>query len=103
MSTVNEPQVTEAPSAVDPYRFGWRMVQRVGPGGAPIWEQVPLTQEDVLHPQEEDFLVHNPLHDQNCFYLKTALLHGTAQVAGAQVNHDVRTDWGAPGVKPHGP
>jgi colicin import membrane protein len=103
VSTISEPQATTAPSTVGPYRFGWRMVQHLGPDGKLVWEQVPLKQEDLLHPEEEDFIVHDPAHDQNCFYLKTALVNSVARVARAHVNHNVRTDWGVPGVAPHGP
>jgi Uma2 family endonuclease len=62
-----------------------------------------LKQEDLLHPQEGDFIVHNALHDRDCHYLKDALLLSVADDPTAVVNHDVRTDWGVSGIEPHGP
>ncbi len=103
MSAVVEKGKSSSAVAEDPYRFGWRMVKRSGPDGADVWEQVPLTQEDVLHPQEEDFIANNGAHDQNCHYLKSVLLAQVADDPTAQVNLDVRTDWGVEGLKAHGP
>jgi Uma2 family endonuclease len=65
--------------------------------------QVPLTREDVLHPQEDDHLMHNPAHDRDCNYLKNALLWAVNDRQDAEVLQDVRVDWGKEGVKPHGP
>jgi hypothetical protein len=49
-------QPTPTPAA-DPYFHGWRMVPRWDEAGRQSWEQVPLTEWDVLHPEEEDFIV----------------------------------------------
>jgi Uma2 family endonuclease len=65
--------------------------------------QVPLTLEDVLHPQEEDFIVNNPAHSQDCHYLKHALLIAVNGRPGVEVLRDTRVDWGVEGVKAHGP
>jgi hypothetical protein len=104
MSTVREAPAPVTPgSPEDPYRLGWRMVRQVGPDGEEAWVQVPLTQEDVLHPQEEDFIVQNPLHNRDCRYLEGALRGGAAHLPGALVLHDERTDFEVAGVRPLGP
>ena len=54
MATTSKVQVTPgldgAGGRPDPYRYGWRYVCRPGANGRKVWEQVPLTLEDVLHP-----------------------------------------------------
>lgn len=42
-----------APPADDPFRYGWRFVPRPTPDNPHHLEQVPLTLEDVLHPEVE--------------------------------------------------
>lgn len=34
----------------DGYPYGWRYVESVLPNGSALFDQVPLTLEDVLHP-----------------------------------------------------
>jgi Uma2 family endonuclease len=104
--------MTNAPSETRPsaaeefalrYRYGWRYVERELPTGGITWEQVPLTLEDVLHPQEGDQVTHAVLHQRICVYLYAVFQALVAAIEGAVVLHDVRVDWGAPDVKPHGP
>ncbi|MGH7224317.1 MAG: Uma2 family endonuclease, partial [Gemmataceae bacterium] len=54
----------------NPYRFGWREVQQIGPDGSKRWIQVPLTAEDALHPQEGDHISENrqQCRDRNYLY-----------------------------------
>ncbi len=61
------PRKTKKP--IDPFRLGWRYVTRRGPDGKEICEQVPLTEWDVLHPQEDDFIVTNYAHTRDLYYL----------------------------------
>jgi colicin import membrane protein len=105
MSTTGDPRNGSAvdTQVQDPFRYGWREVRRVLPDGREEWEQVPLTEEDVLHPQEEDFIVQSPAHDRDCHYLKDVLLARLADHPRVAVLHDVRIDWEVEGIKPHGP
>ena len=41
----------------DPYRCGWRYVREVAPDGIRTFGQVALTLEDLLFPEEDDFIV----------------------------------------------
>lgn len=87
----------------DPYRYGWRDVRRTSPEGHEEWVRVPLTREDILHPQVGDFRMHSYDHERFCVYLHNVL---TAQLAGepeAVVLHDVRVAWDDPDLKAHGP
>ena len=104
MSTHVEPR-TKATSApeTDPWFYGWRYVTRTEADGTETTVQVPLTEEDVLHPQEDDFIVQNDDHTSDCYYLKTVLDGHLADRPGVHVFHDHRMDWGVEGVKAHGP
>jgi hypothetical protein len=86
----------------DPYRYGWRYVRQIAPDGAETSEQVPLRHEDVLHPEEGDFIVNSPAHNDNRGYLYNALRGHLAEIEGVVVLHQARIDWGVPGVRPHG-
>ena len=59
----------DAVTEVDPYRYGWRYLRRSLPDGSVVTEQVPLTLEDVLHPEEGDQVMHSDAHQRRCVYL----------------------------------
>jgi Uma2 family endonuclease len=89
--------------AADPYRYGWRYVRRRLPDGSDVRERVPLTPEDLLHPEEEDFIVQNTRHTAICVYLKNVISAQVAHDPTAVVLYDTRVAWDVPDVKPHGP
>lgn len=101
MSTVRDSKALRLTPRKDPFRYGWRYVRRVLPDGSKIFDQVPLTLEDVLHPQVGDFHVLTDEHNDDCAYLKYGL---RKHLAGkAMVLSDHRVAWDTPGVEPHGP
>src|SRR4051812_27662294 len=57
------------PAQEDPFRFGWRFVKRQRPDGSEELVQVPLTLEDVLHPEEGDHIPEDDLHSVERRYL----------------------------------
>jgi colicin import membrane protein len=87
----------------DPWYYGWRYVDQIGPDGQITTVQVPLKKEDVLHPQEDDFIVQNDDHTRDCHYLKTVLDSHLADRPGVHTFFDHRMDWGIKGIEPHGP
>jgi colicin import membrane protein len=87
----------------DPFRYGWRYVQVVPPQGPARSERVPLTLEDVLHPQEGDVILETPAHDNDCETIRLAAKERTAGRPGVVVLHDCRIDWGVRGVASHSP
>jgi Uma2 family endonuclease len=87
----------------DPFRLGWRYVQVPGPDGEPITKQVPLTEEDVLHPQEEDFIVNTPLHHRIADYLRVGIQVRYQDQKKVVVLGDCRVDWQVQQGWAHGP
>jgi colicin import membrane protein len=90
-------------SDADPFRYGWRFVPRPTSDNPHHLEQVPLTLEDVLHPEVGDFIVHNDRHETDRIYL-TEVLRARLESSGvAIVLTDVRIAWDIPGLRAHGP
>ncbi|MCS7290657.1 MAG: Uma2 family endonuclease [Roseiflexus sp.] len=89
--------------AEDPFRYGWRYVPRPTPDDPHHFDQVPLTLEDVLHPEVGDFIVHSDRHETDRMYL-TEVLRARLEASGAAiVLTDVRIAWDTPDLRPHGP
>jgi Uma2 family endonuclease len=86
----------------DKYFYGWRFVERKE-NGTVVREQVPLTEWDVLHPNEDDFVVQNDAHNQICLYLKDVFRWKLAGRPDWLVLQDHRIDWQTAGLVPHGP
>jgi colicin import membrane protein len=102
-TTAHRPPAPDTPPDTDPFRYGWRFVPRPTPDDPHNLEQVPLTLEDVLHPETGDFIVHSDRHETDRMYL-TAVLRARLEPAGvAIVLSDVRIAWDLPDVRPHGP
>ncbi|HTU91249.1 MAG TPA: Uma2 family endonuclease [Gemmataceae bacterium] len=90
-------------SPPNPFRFGWRDVHQIGPDGSKQWTQVPLTQEEALHPQEGDHISENRQQEIDRRYLTSVLewrLSGNPQ---ALVLSDCLINWGVPGLGNHSP
>jgi Uma2 family endonuclease len=85
------------------FRYGWRYLRREREDGSYVMEQVPLTLEDVLHPQEGDQVTHSDAHQRRRRYLCNVLEAQLAGDASAVVLDDVRVAWDKPELKPHGP
>jgi len=94
---------TKRPAPTDPFRLGWRFVPRIADDGSEIIEQVPLTEWDILHPEEGDFIVQNEEHTRNCIYLRQSFESVFRNRPDVSTFCDHRVDWQEPGVLPHGP
>ena len=104
MSTVSKPKPPKSPAPEpDPFRYGWRYVRLEHPDGTVSFDQVPLTLEDVLHPDVGDFIVQSDGHDSDLNYLKDVFKAQLADDPMKAVISDCRVDWNLPGVKPLGP
>lgn len=106
MSTVSRRSGKKPPATPpkhDPYRYGWRYVRVKQPDGTEAFDQVPLTLEDVLHPEVGDFIVETDAHDSDRVYLKDVFKARAAGILEAVVLGNCRVDWNLPGVRPLGP
>ena len=81
---------------------GYRLV-RHEVNGEEWWEQVPLTLDDLLHPQLGDEVIYQDLHHSICAYFHTMLTDLLAHDPTAVVLFDVGLDLNLPGVRPIGP
>jgi len=57
---------------------------------------VPLTLEDVLHPEVGDFIVHSDRHETDRMYLTAVLRARLEEFGAAIVLGDVRIAWDGP-------
>jgi Uma2 family endonuclease len=104
MSTVSRPKPPKSsPPEPDPFRYGWRYVRVEQRDGTVSFDQIPLTLEDVLHPEVGDFIVQTDGHDSDLNYLKDVFKAQLADDPMKAVISDCRVDWNLPGVKPLGP
>jgi Uma2 family endonuclease len=91
------------PSWDDLYPYGWRDVCQHLPNGESIWTRIPLTLEDVLHPEEDDILMPTDEHERIRNYLFMILSHLLADDLTAVLLSDTNVAWDVPGIKPHRP
>jgi Uma2 family endonuclease len=84
----------------DNFSFGYRWEPRTLPDGTTKYEQVPLTVEDVLHPQPDDVIPVRPQHAIDCRYLVNVFrVRAAAELASqpiVYVSDDHLVDWGVP-------
>lgn len=100
---MSEPERKLAEQQADPFRLGTRHLKEVGPDGEERYRLVPLREEDLLFPQEEDRPVVNDRHVKNMLYLRGALDILLRDRPDAMVFSDHRIDFGVEGIEPLGP
>jgi colicin import membrane protein len=83
----------------DPFRYGYRWVEVKRPDGTTDREEVPLTLEDLLHPQFGDVIVENIVHNFERDYLADVFRARLAGVHGALVLSDCSIEWGVEGIR----
>ena len=105
MTQVITPRISAPgpPRDGDPFRYGWRYVSRTLPDGRPVTERIPLTLKDVLHPQEDDVIPENSVHELERGYLAGVLRARYAKNRRVLVLSDCLIDWGISGLKPTSP
>ena len=108
MSTREQPPAQAATGTVaapeaDPFAHGWRFVDRVQPDGTVIVEQVPLTADEALHPQEGDQVTESTLHHLWRSYLHDVFRTQAAGDLSIAVLSNVRVEWGRADIPAYGP
>lgn len=101
MSTILNP--VPPANVEDPYRFGYRLVTETDANGKTIIRQIPLTEEQALHPGEEDFYVNSNHHDLILSYLKAILRLRVSERPDVALLSDHRIDWEVPQGWVHAP
>jgi Uma2 family endonuclease len=85
------------------FRFGHRLRKVTLPDGSTDYERVPLTVEDVLHPEPDDKIPVRPIHAIDCRYLVNVLrarVKAEMPTRGiVYVSDDHLVDWGVPGQR----
>jgi Uma2 family endonuclease len=94
---------TERRTEATPYQYGYRYLRVVRPDGTEGTDIVPLREEDLLHPQEGDFIVQNDYHISDVLYLIAVFRAQTASLPGIRVFGDHIIDFQHGGVQPLGP
>jgi Uma2 family endonuclease len=103
MSTVPKRRRSRDPGQDDPFFYGWRDTYRIGADGRKEYVQVPLTPQDVLHPQEDDHIMLGDAHDDDTSYLKDVLKIQLSPDETALVFSDLGIYWDIPKLGHHSP
>ncbi len=83
----------------DPLRYGWRNVFWRDADGNPHVDAIPLTREDVRHPQEGYHIVQSENRRDDDEYLAPVLRVAAANRPGLHVWADMGVDWSAEGER----
>lgn len=92
----------KSPHLLDIYPYGWRYTHTVV-NGVEKWKRVPLTRQELLHPELGDTKVHYEYHERFCTYLYDVLVAQLADDPQAVVLHDVGVYWDDPQLDHHAP
>ena len=85
-------------------RYGWRDVPRYAPDGTYLGtDQVPLTLDDLLHPQFGDHAANSTVHHAEVSYLTDAFRVRLRGVPNALVASDLGVYWGRSEFSHHSP
>ena len=73
--------------------YGWRDVRRTLPDGTTVEDRVPLTLENLLHPEFGDVAMESSVHDLERGYLANVFRSRLSEVPSALVLSDCKVDW----------
>jgi Uma2 family endonuclease len=97
-----EPVLRPLPEESDPFYWGSRLVRAVGADGESYLQEVPLTRNDILDPQEGDMMMQGPVHDYVARIL-TDMIDRWFTAEDVAVYHDVKILWGIDGLSDPAP
>lgn len=102
----SEPSVSsqdDSGAAGDSYPLGWRYGRGSHAGEPTTWTLIPLTLDDVCHPQEGDQVAFSEAHQRRRRYLCGVFEMCLANDPQAVVLDNVRIEWGIADLQPHSP
>lgn len=82
---------------------GWRTEEIVQPDGSTVFEMIPLTSEEFLHPEEGYHLPNSTFHDRIAGDIKDILTRRYANDPTTAVFRDLIVRWGISDLKDHCP
>ena len=85
------------------FPYGWREERTQLPNGNWIWQRIPLTLYDALHPQEDDVLMQNHEHEQLRTYLTNVIMAQVVDDPTAVILSDTNVKWDVIEIAPHRP
>lgn len=85
------------------FPYGWREERTQLPNGNWVWQRLPLTLYDALHPQEDDVLMPNHEHEQLRTYLTNVIMAQVVDDSTAVVLSDTNVKWDVIEIAPHRP
>ena len=103
MSTTRDERETLDAIEIEDEPLGYREFEVILPDGTIGIDQVQLTPDDLLFPEEEDRHLQAPEHSNDVALMLRALVSRFRDFPGAWVVHDYRVDFNIPGVRPLGP
>ncbi len=92
----------DLPPPDDIFFYGWREVECHYDGKNCV-ARIPLTLEDMIHPQSEDYIMQTRRHSMFCNDLWNGLEAHIGHEPGTVILHGVGIDWGVYGVELHIP
>jgi hypothetical protein len=93
MTPTSTPSIADSPPSSPVPMYGWRYIRRELPGGRCILDEVPLTLEDCLHPQEDDQIPEDNVHFDERSYLYQVFLAQFTSIPGLLVLSDTLVDF----------
>jgi colicin import membrane protein len=103
MSRLLDPPLPPTPPLQETPFYGRRYLRRRDADGRETLEEVPLTLEDLLYPQEGDEIPMRPQHQIECAYLANVLRARYAEDPSVAVLSDCLIDWGVAEQRNHQP
>ncbi len=95
-------QTSPQPTAVD-WTGGWRYERIQLADGKEDLVRIPLTDEEILHPQEGYVMPERTYHEAICRDLSDMLLVRYQNQVAMAVFHDLIFEWDKPDIKDHAP
>lgn len=83
--------------------YGYRYAHEIGPDGKRRLIMVPLTRDDVIHPQLGDYQLHNDPHQVFCHYLYAVFKAQLHTDPSATVFQDTGIFWDDPKLRHNSP
>lgn len=104
MSSILHAKTSPEPRPAEEEEFyGWRYKPVVGPDGTTTYQEVPLTKEDLLFPEEGDQIVYPHIHTRDFKYCLGTIEMIYRHEPTVAVVGDLRVDFGVDWLRPLGP